>query len=92
LAYSGNSVAAVKADDGALRDNADSDSDPDIPKSVVLLTGDRGFESISLQRRVSNEPRGAFAAAGRQRTSALPDPMDVAKLSAHSVREVRGLR
>jgi len=50
LAYSGNSVAAVKADDGALRDNADSDSDPDIPKSVVLLTGDRGFESISLQQ------------------------------------------
>ena len=27
-----------------------------VSKSVVLLTGDRGFESISLQRRVSNEP------------------------------------
>src|SRR6478672_11656152 len=27
-----------------------------VSKSVVLLTGDRGFESISLQRRVTNEP------------------------------------
>ena len=27
-----------------------------VPKSVVLLTGDRGFESISLQRRVHCEP------------------------------------
>ena len=26
-----------------------------VSKSVVLLTGDRGFESISLHRRVSNE-------------------------------------
>jgi transposase len=29
-----------------------------VSKSVVLLTGDRGFESISLQRGVSNEPCG----------------------------------
>ena len=27
-----------------------------VSKSVVLLTGDRGFESISLQRRVRCEP------------------------------------
>src|SRR5882757_4878202 len=27
-----------------------------VSKSVVLLTGDRGFESISLQRRVHCEP------------------------------------
>jgi len=27
-----------------------------VSKSVVLLTGDRGFESISLQRGVSCEP------------------------------------
>ena len=27
-----------------------------VSKSVVLLTGDRGFESFSLQRRVSCEP------------------------------------
>src|SRR6267154_5751467 len=27
-----------------------------VSKSVVLLTGDRGFESISLQRRVTCEP------------------------------------
>ncbi|MGA7864587.1 MAG: hypothetical protein WCA23_11455, partial [Stellaceae bacterium] len=27
-----------------------------VSKTVVLLTGDRGFESISLQRRVSCEP------------------------------------
>src|ERR1700726_1566774 len=28
-----------------------------VSKSVVLLTGDRGFESISLQRRVRSELR-----------------------------------
>ena len=32
-----------------------------VSKSVVLLTGNRGFESISLQRRVQCEPSLGFA-------------------------------
>ena len=31
-----------------------------VSKSVVLLTGDRGFESVSLQQRVSLSPASAF--------------------------------
>jgi transposase-like protein len=32
-----------------------------VSKSVVLLTGDRGFESISLQRRVSSKPKSTIS-------------------------------
>src|SRR5205807_1850354 len=37
-----------------------------VSKSVVLLTGDRGFESISLQRRVRSEPCPATMSRGRR--------------------------
>jgi hypothetical protein len=37
-----------------------------VSKSVVLLTGDRGFESISLQRGVRCEP-DSISANGRNR-------------------------
>ena len=41
-----------------------------VSKSVVLLTGDRGFESISLQQRVTCEPViTAIASAFRCPTS-----------------------
>jgi transposase len=36
-----------------------------VSKSVVLLTGDRGFESISLQRRVRCEPDCQWANTAR---------------------------
>src|ERR1700719_4543935 len=35
-----------------------------VSKSVVLLTGDRGFESISLKRRVACEPEDDIAHSG----------------------------
>ena len=51
-----------------------------VSKSVVLLTGDRGFESVSLQRRVTCEPD--FLDQGRSGPSYIGAEKSGSSLSA----------
>ena len=59
-----------------------------VSKSVVLLTGDRGFESISLQRRVYCEPEAGLVWDKQLRPSRGATPINpgVQFLMAHRVR------